>query len=414
MSSIAFYPTLILVGYICLVILVLNVGERITTKWLLENAPYLVIKNADTARSILSTMIGGLISIMVFSFSMVMMLLNQASNNFSPRLLPGLVSDSRNQIVLGIFLGTIFFNIIVLMKVLPDGNEYSLNGFAILSGILLGMSCLVVFIYFIHTVSSSIQIDNILKGIFLDAKQRINYLLDQDEESVNSDINVEGWYIVNSTKAGYYQGVGLKGLKKICKEKNLNLKSYPIKGEYILPNIPLYAVDKKLDENEIEVINSHFLFANNLSVSENFNLGFKQICEVGIKAMSPGINDPGTALITIDYLTELLALRMKLGQTKIYSNENNSFTIDLKRQSFEDILYYLMASYRQYCKHDIILMEKLVSMLNYLIEQPAKFERYRKVIDDQLQIVKQSIEANISSQADRSRFFEGLTSKKKC
>jgi len=405
-SSIAFYPSIILIGFVCLVMIMLYIEDNSSTKWLIDNAPYLVINNADTARSILSTMIGGLISLMVFSFSMVMMLLNQASSNFSPRLLPGLISDKRNQIVLGIYLGTIVFNIIVLMTVLPDGNEYTLNGFSILVGMILAMACLIAFIYFIHTVSSGIQINNILKRIFLNTKQKLIDLIDQEKDNNVSAVDVEKWYIVNSTKAGYYHGVNLEGMLKICQDKGINLKVFPFKGQYLMPNIQLYAIDKKLEKDDVKNLSNFFIYSSSTNVSEIYTLGIKQITEVGVKAMSPGINDPGTAIITIDYLTELLALRMKLGQDEIYQNEENGTTVQLYCLKYRDLIYYLMAAYRQYCKHDIVLMQKLVSMLQYLIKQPAKLEQYHDAIEAELAIIKEDIKANIQNRSDLDRLNE--------
>ncbi|MBT8232821.1 MAG: DUF2254 domain-containing protein [Saprospiraceae bacterium] len=402
-SSIAFYPSIILLGFMLLVGFMLSIEDNSSTKWLIENAPYLVINNADTARSILSTMIGGLISLMVFSFSMVMMLLNQASSNFSPRLLPGLISDKRNQFVLGIYLGTIVYNIIVLMTVLPDGNEYTLNGFSILVGMILGMSCLIAFIYFIHTVSSGIQINNILKSIFSTTKKRLLHVLEQEKQTTQSDVSNDGWQTIKSTDAGYYQGVNLEGLLDICQEKEINLKVFPSNGDYLLPNVNLFAISKKLDEDEIKVFSSYFIFADSREISENYTIGIKQITEVGIKAMSPGINDPGTAVITIDYLTELLALRMKLGEIEIYQKDNENFTVQLCPKSFDDLIYELLAAYRQYCKHDMVLMDKLVSMLNYLLKQPATDDSYHETLRNQVKIICEDIENYVSNSSDRKR-----------
>ena len=89
-SSIAFYPTLITFSMFMLALALLSWEDNDATKWLIERHPYFVITNADTARTILGALIGGIISLTVFSFSMVMVLLNQASSNFSHRLLPGL------------------------------------------------------------------------------------------------------------------------------------------------------------------------------------------------------------------------------------------------------------------------------------------------------------------------------------
>ena len=74
------------------------------TGWMEERMPsFLLIKSWDVAQAILTTLIGALISLMVFSFSMVMVLLNNAASNYSPRILPSLIANKFHQIVLGTY-----------------------------------------------------------------------------------------------------------------------------------------------------------------------------------------------------------------------------------------------------------------------------------------------------------------------
>jgi len=406
-SSIAFYPSLILVLFLITAGLMLSFEDSNTTKWLIEHAPYLVINNADTARSILSTMIGGLISLMVFNFSMVMMILNQASSNFSPRLLPGLISDKRNQIVLGAYLGTIVYNIIILMSVLPEGNKYTLNGFSILLGMIMAISCLGAFIYFIHTISNSIQINNILENIFNTTKNKLLYLINKDVLEDDTSIGEQDdWHYIKSTSSGYYQGVNLKGLLEFCQKTKVSIKVIPFKGSYILPNIKLAAIDKKLDESEIKSLKEYLIFSDSLDIQDNYSLGIKHMTEVGIKAMSPGINDPGTALMTINYLTEIITLRMKLDEKEVYASEDKNYILELQPVSFKTLMYRMLAEYRQYCKHDIILMEKIVKMLLYLLKQPAKNQSYYDILEKELAITKTDIQDSISNPSDKKKLLE--------
>ena len=114
-SKIAFYPTLFSVGGLLFALLLAYLESRGISKYLIENAPILVVNNDETARNLLTTFIGGLISIMVFSFTMVMIVLNQASSNYSPRVLPGLISNSRHQIILGIYNASLLYCIFTLL-----------------------------------------------------------------------------------------------------------------------------------------------------------------------------------------------------------------------------------------------------------------------------------------------------------
>ncbi|WP_235297901.1 DUF2254 domain-containing protein [Portibacter marinus] len=406
-SSIAFYPTFISLGFLVLSMTLLTLENNEVTNLINEIAPTFVLNNAETARAILTTLVGGILSLTVFSFSMVMLLLSQASSNFSPRLLPGLISDKRNQIVLGIYLGTIIFNIIVLTSIHPNSDKYTLHGFSIVLGIILGIFCLGMFVYFIHTISTAIQISSILEKIFKQSKDRINELIEQErKEAETLDTTSDQWEVYQVEEAGYYQDSNLQSALEIVDDLEANLVIIPYKGEYLLPNTNLFAVDKKLDEDAISTIKNLFVFSGEQKADSNYVLGIRQITEVGIKAMSPGINDPGTAVITIDYLTELLSLRLKLDDKEVYESKDSSFKVELRTVDFSQILNQMMASYRQYCKHDFILMEKLILMLKYLRKQETIDESNYDAIEEQLAILKEDVENNMSNSHDRAALIE--------
>jgi uncharacterized membrane protein len=379
----------------------LSFEDKELTNFLIKNAPYLVVDNAETARAILSTLIGGILSLMVFSFSMVMVLLNQASSNFSPRLLPGLISEKNNQFVLGFYLGTIVYNIIVLISILPNGNEYTLNGLSILTGIVFGVSCLGMFVFFIHTISTNIQINNILDKIYVTTKIRLENLIKEErQETKILDVDKGNWDSIKCDIAGYFQGVNIKGMLSEAAELKVNIKVLPYKGKYLLPNMDILLVDEKLNSAQIASLTEYLIFSNTHDGNNNYVLGIKQITEVGVKAMSPGINDPGTAIMTLDYLTELLALRMQLDDFEVYVDDSNEYAVQLHTVDFKDLVYTCLAEYRQYCKHDIILMQKMILLINYLKQQTSKNEEYFKILDNQLIILKEDIENSIKNSAD--------------
>jgi len=94
---------------------------------------------------------------------------------------------------------------------------------------------------------------------------------------------------------------------------------------------------------------------------------------------------------------------MRLGQIEIHEHDESKITVQLNSLSFEKLIYDLMAAYRQYCKHDIILMQKLVSMLKFLAKQPSILKQYHEEIKAQIAIVSEDIKANIDNQSDRER-----------
>jgi len=398
-SKIAFYPTLLAVfGFIFALLMTYleNIG---ISKYLVEHAPSLVVNNGDTAKTILSSFISGLISVVVFSFSMVMLLLSQASSNYSPRLLPGLISDKKHQVILGIYLFTILYCIFILFTIQPTGNKYQVPGFAVLIGIVSTVVSIYAFIYFIHNISQSIQISNILQNIFQSARDRLEKLIELEKDN-NRDFDVTSeWYEFSSDKSGYLQNISYSNLIDICKENDTLLHILPVKGIFVLSGIPLFKSKKDLDEETVNLILSNFNFAREELVEDNYILAFKQITEIILKAMSPGINDPGTAINGIDYLTELMALRMQKKDTNIISRDDQVF-VKMNTIDFDDLLYNIMAAIRTYCKHDIILVQKLLMMFHYLKKQKAEKESYYIAIEKETRSLLNDAEEAISNTTD--------------
>ncbi|SIQ38762.1 Predicted membrane protein [Maribacter ulvicola] len=217
-TRIAFFPTVISLAGLLLAFLMIYLEQNNISAYLINVAPALVIDNTDTAKTILSTLIGGLISLTVFSFSMVMVLLNQASSNFSPRVLPGIISDQKHQIVLGLYIATILYNIFVLISIEPTENAYQTPGFAVLFGIILAVVCLAAFIYFIHHISQAIQVGNILTAIHSRTKSEITSIIKQQEQHTLEFSSGQYWEAHEINKTGYFYGVLNDDLLKLCKK----------------------------------------------------------------------------------------------------------------------------------------------------------------------------------------------------
>jgi uncharacterized membrane protein len=398
-SSIAFYPSFYAISAVIFGIL-LKLGEELgTTKLLREYAPLLVINDVDTARNLLTTLIAGGISMLVFSFSMVMLLLSQAASNYSPRVLPNLISERKHQVILGTFMATILFNIITIVGVDPKGNDYQLPAFSVLMGVISAVIALIAFIYFIHSISSSIQINNILKNIFELSRKRLDQLIKEQVKNTPFTDTTD-WHVLRTTRCGTIQNISYSYLREIGQEQECRFEVLIFKGSYHLDGEPLIKTEKKLSEKIEGKIFSSFNYQEKELVSDNYILGLKQITEIGIKAMSPGINDPGTALDTLDYITTLLSLRMNKTDTSFVYDDNDRPIIKLRSISFEELIYNVLAPYRNYCKHDVVVMRKLLHMLFTLKYRECIDLSFRDCIDNEAHLLFSDAKANIPNEKD--------------
>lgn len=401
-GNIAFYPSLISLIGLAFAFFMYYLESWGISKYLVENAPLLVINNVETARSLLSTLIGGLISIMVFSFSLVMILLNQASSNFSPRLLPGLISNRRQQIILGIYNSSLLYCIFTLVSITPHGDSYQLPGFSVLLAIVFMTMCLAAFIYFIHSISQEIQVGTIMDKVLDEATRRLNFLIENEKDKQVEFPNTSMWNEVKSKKSGYLQDFNLNSFANFAKKRGIQMEIAQIKGTYILKNKTLMTYSgEQLSDDDTEDVLEYFHFSKNELVEENYVLAFKQMTEIALKAMSPGINDPGTAINVIDYMTELFALRMTKRDDSYLFDDDGQAIVSIKTVSFDVLLYNVMAALRNYCKHDIIVCQKLFIMLEYLLLHENSAEvSYKKAIVKEINNLYRDAKANQKNDAD--------------
>ena len=382
-GSIAFYPSVIATGMAIGAVLVLALEQRGATAFLQEHLHVLIIYSQDTARVILSTLMAGVISLTVFSFSMVMILLNQASSYFSPRLLPGLISNKGHQFVLGTYLGTILYCLLVLINIYKPDDDARLPGFAILLAIGLGIFCLGQFIYFIHNISTSIQASNVLQKIFRDTRHHLLEMQQNDRRLLSKN---EGFefpetpHEVFSPVSGYFQDIAERSLLKIATEHDFVIRLKTTRGMYVLRDLPLAATDRKLSEEVLDEVRSCFQFSNQELVRDNYVLGIKQMTEVAVKAMSPGINDPGTALTAIDFLADLLAIRLTISDHEWATDDDGNRRVVYQAIRFKELAFNVLSALRQYVKHDTVIVQKLLIMLNYLLAQKDLDKRYQSVL----------------------------------
>jgi uncharacterized membrane protein len=277
-----------------------------------------------------------------------------------------------------------------MFSIQPTGEKYTLPGFAVLLGIILTIFCLCSFIYFIHNMSESIQISNIIEGINDKATKRLKHILKEEEDiqDITTFDNSKNWFSYKPIRSGYFQNLSSTNMIAFCKKNDTKLIITTPKGLFLLKNTIFLKSEKKLSEEQLEDFFSNINFSKSELVSDNYSLAFKQLTEIAVKAMSPGINDPGTAINVIDYMTDLLTLRMKKKDVDIFVDEDKVAHFKLEIIRFKILLYNMMASLRTYCKNDPNVVQKLLWMLNYLHEQDAYDQSYKDAIINEIELLK--------------------------
>lgn len=373
LSSIWFLPVLVGAFIIGLAILSMHLDQQSVGGKLLKLVPYLVTRNLDSARVLLSTLVGGTFSLMVFSFTMVMVILTTATGNYSPRVLPGLISNRFHQLVLGLYLGTIAFITIIIINIGQASFIFKVPALSVLISSMLVFCCLVAFIFFIHSVSQNVQASHILHKLYCKTKERL--LVEIKGSYITTPPDTPQWQIVASSKTGYFQGINGEKLLSFACEQQVQILVISEKGRFLLEGAPLLKVSKPLPASAVEKLQGWVDFHFQERIDVNYLFGFKHIAEVGVKALSPGINDPGTALTAIDYLTHLFTYLPQIGAFKLKKDEHGTARLYYRQASFEKVFYLVFSSLRNCAATNVVVQAKLLDMLRQLEWQAQQHQR---------------------------------------
>ncbi|MCK0144890.1 DUF2254 domain-containing protein [Arenibacter sp. F26102] len=407
LQSIAFYPVLISIGFFILAFIMLELESLELAKTLKQRIPYFFIEDYETARAILTTLIGGILSLTVFSFTMVMVVLSQASSNFSPRLLPSLVSNKRHQLILGVYIGTLLYCIIILIFLGGHGMDAHSVGFSTMFAAISGVLCIGLFVYFIHSISTSIQIQNIINNIFRSSSR----YLDEEYKDFSSlkvglqELRMHNFETIYSHKSGYFRGFDASLLSDSLFDQGHHIEVLPFVGQHIWEGMPLMRVQKMIEGKDLDDLLLCVDMSNNRTDENNGIGGFIKLMEIAVKAMSPGINDPGTAINAINKLAPLLMKTMRFPNKVSKSLREGKMILVTNNLRAKELMQIIIQPIRLYAKKDSSVVLALMGALKYISQDPNISKESMEEVHRELVALKMDVECNIENKFDREKIL---------
>ncbi|MBV7259130.1 DUF2254 domain-containing protein [Erythrobacter crassostreae] len=280
----------------------------------LNNYDWLVAVRPSGASDILTVMAGALIGVSSTVFSITIVAVSYASGTYGPRLLTNFLEDKGNQISLATFIGSFVYALIVLRSIraedetantAADAASTALPGFApqlsLLVAYILMAACVAVLIFFLNHVPSSIRINKVLEGIGerLIEVVRATYPV---EDQYSDAREPEGGEVLTAWDTGYVQLIDFEDLAKKARECGGTFSLRVRTGDFVHRGVPLMDI-RGCDPESLEG-----------SLREDFTLGpvrtpeqdpqflIDELAEIGLRALSPGINDPFTAITALHWM----------------------------------------------------------------------------------------------------------------
>ena len=265
-------------------------------------SPWLYSGGGTGARTLLGAVASSTIGVAGTAFSITIAALSLAAGQMGPRLLRNFTRDRGNQATLGAFLGTFVYALTVLRSVRTTEEGAFTPHLALSVAIALAFSCVGMLVYFVGHVASRINVDIVVNLVSNDVRDAIERLT-QTEEPV--PLPASEWertaVEVRDSRRGYVQQLDEAALADWAEAERVTLQLLVRPGDYVFPGAPIARVSQPAPDPGRIIQSSTALGADRAS-SADLEYAVRQLVEVAVRALSPGINDPHTAMSVLDRL----------------------------------------------------------------------------------------------------------------
>jgi uncharacterized membrane protein len=376
-TSFWFLPLMIILAMIALATLNVWIDTRFEDE-LSEVAGFLFSGGPESARSILSTIAGGMLGVAGTVFSITLVVLTLATNSLGPRLLRHFMHDRLNQVVLGAYVATFVYGLLVLGTIQSDPENEFVPRLSILVGMTVAVANIFLLIVFIHHISVSIQADQVVSDVAENLDQTVRKLypesMGQSPESESVDLSFYHTEYpekqdVPCSRSGYVQSVDVDRLIPWCVEHDVWVELRLRPGDYAIRDLPiarLYAKQSMEPETAIQ-LEQFLYYGDKRTPLQDAEFAVHQVVEVAARALSPGVNDPYTAITCIDKLTSVLAYLVRAKFPIPYRQDaEGQFRVLARTLDFEGMLDAAFHQIRQFGASSpaviIRLMDRLVTL----------------------------------------------------
>lgn len=369
---------------------------------------------AEGARGVLAAIAGTMITVTGVVFSLTVVSLQLASSQYTPRILRRFTGDRGNQVVLGVFIGTFTYALLVLRSIRSSEDQGMVFVPAISVTVAIGLVVLSIgfLIFFIHHTTRSIQASVIVQHAADETLELVDRIFPEElEESELESPPVPPLpettaFRVRVDHGGYVQSVDESTLADLAAaddtERVIRLEhhvgSYLVSGAVIGSVWPASSCNGDVEEG----IKRAVILGAERTLQSDIGYGIRQLADIAIKALSPGINDPTTATMAVDRIADVLVrIGSRPTRPPVRKGRDGQGLLLLPGPTFEQLVDVAFTQIRHYGVADPMVAEHLVLVLGRISEH-VKME-HREVLIDHAHRVLEAAKEELTLRADRDR-----------
>jgi uncharacterized membrane protein len=266
----------------------------------------------QVAQVILAAIAASIMTVVSIVFAILLMTLTLASMQFSPRIIIGFSRDRVTQWTLGIFLGTFSY----CMAALPAARSQP-RPFApvatVAGAMVLALVCVGWLLFFIHHISQAISVNQIVDKIAGETESMIDDMMPRHHRAAvaggDGQLDTSGWdTLISGERSGYVRFVDVRRLLALARSRRVKIEVLRRVGHFVPAGVPLlrvYKGERLAEENRAELLRT-FDLGPSRTLQQDAEFGVLQIVDIALKAISPAVNDPSTAISCVDQLSRIL------------------------------------------------------------------------------------------------------------
>jgi len=416
-ESFWFIPALMVISSILLSFIMIYLDANVikiswvkSLGWIYENKP-------EGARALLSTVAGSMITVAGVVFSITIVALTLASSQYGPRLLGNFMRDRGNQIVLGTFIATFTYCLLILRTIRGGEDNSFVPHFSVTLGVLFAILSISVLIYYIHHAATSIQASTVIDGV----SKNLEYTIEQTfpEKIGEGRTDLPDWWntpselppdfdedsnSIMTSHSGYLRSIDTNELLRFAEDNDLILKIHNHPGDFIVKDSPIVQVwpGSKVDKELKGKINNAFIIGIKRTSEQDVEFAIDQLVEIAVRSLSPGINDPFTAIMCIDNLSAALSKAVgRVIPSAFRYDKNNKLRVIAKPKTFDDLLNSAFNQIRQYGRTSVSVTIRLLESL-IVIASNTNRDTDKASIRRHAEMIKRGSDEGLPEELDRN------------
>ncbi|MBW3622905.1 MAG: DUF2254 domain-containing protein [Armatimonadetes bacterium] len=408
-----FIPTLMTAGAFLVTTLMVYIDHQVKDAhlrgiwWVYGGGP-------EGARAVLSTIAGSVITVAGVTYSITIAVLSLTSQQFGPRLIGNFMRDRGNQVVLGTFISTFLYCLLILRMVRGHEESLFVPLVAVTFGMFLAIVSMGVLIYFIHHVAESIQVSTIIDEVGREMDSAIARLFpaklgEGEVEQVGRgeadlpDDFYENALPIPSTRTGYVMAIDTDRLMSICEKEDLILRLNCHPGSYIITNSPLAWVwpTSRATQATAVHVNGAFNIGRQRTIVQDAAHAVRLLVEMALRALSPSLNDPFTAIMCIDRIgASLCNLAGRVIPSPYRYDRQGMLRVIVQTTTFKDLVDIAFHQIRQNNQNHLAVTLRLLESIA-VIAQYVYREEDRDVLLHHAEMIHQNSMDHLEEESDR-------------